>query len=150
MTKSAAALALDRTKLAGTGKPETQIIRKAELLELASLEQAYSDACKEQADLERRTKAARLALATKVLGVETEEQLKRLDPPTLEELMAVREGKGWWKLERGAPPFLFQKTNEGRYPSWKTEFIAEEGEAKAQMVMAETPRTYSYRIDVVI
>jgi len=63
-----------------------------------------------------------------VLGVETEDQLKALDPDTLEALMNVRGDRG------------HLKTSEGRYPSWKDEFIAEKGEGAAELILAATPK----------
>jgi hypothetical protein len=127
-----------------------QIVSRAELLELAELEKSYAKACREQSDLERRTKAARLSLAQKVLGVESEEQFKRLDPEMLESLMAVREEKGFWRSERKAPPFVFLKTSEGRYPSWKVEFIGIKSEAEAEQIVSATPKSYSYKVDVAL
>jgi hypothetical protein len=155
MTKSAVAVAASSLKRAlwpksRVTKIEVELVTRAELLELADLEKSYAEACKEVSDLERRTKAARLSLAQKVLGVESEEQFKKIDPEMLESLMAVREEKGFWQSERKAPPFIFLKTNEGRYPSWKQEFIKVESEAEAEKIVAETPKSYSYRVDVAL
>src|SRR5437870_4235810 len=92
--KSATAVRLQRTKTEST---KAEVVTAAELSELAALEKKYADACKQMSGLERLTKSARLSLAQKVLGVESEEQFKRLDPETLEELMAVREERGYWR-----------------------------------------------------
>ena len=75
-----------------------------------------------------------------MLGVETDDQLKALDPDTLEALMNLRGDRGHWKLQRKAALFLFVKTSEGRYPSWKDEFIAEKGEGAAELILAATPK----------
>lgn len=147
MTKSATAARLD-IPMPRVAKKPAQIVTAAELLELADLEEQYAELCRTQADIERKTKAARLSLAQKVLGVESAEQFKALDPETLERLMIVRQEKGFWKIERRAPPFLFVKTSAGRYPAWRDEFIKLASEAEAEKITAETDKTYSYRVDV--
>jgi hypothetical protein len=147
MTKTATAAKFELST-PRVAKTPVQVVTTAELVELADLEEQYAELCKSQADIERKTKAARLSLAQKVLGVESAEQFKALDPETLERLMAVREEKGLWKTERRAPPFLFIKTSAGRYPAWREEFIKRASEAEAEKITAGTDKTYSYRVDV--
>jgi len=144
MTKSATALAVK------SNKTPVQIVTHAELFDLAQLEKQYSEANKAKDAVERKVKAARLALAQKVLGVKTADELAALDPSTLDELMAVNEQKGVWKSERKAPPFLFLKTWEGRCPSWRDEFVKLKSEAEAEKITAETDKRYAYRVDVAI
>ena len=100
------------------------------------------------AEVERALNAARLDLAEKVLGTETAKDLRLMSPEHVENLMATRDGL--WKAARNAPLFVFLTTSSGRYPSWKTEFIALEGEAAAEKIVVETPTFYSYRVDVAV
>jgi hypothetical protein len=145
----AAAAAVAR-KIKTAKRAPAQIVTKDELAELCLLEASHADLSRRAADIERRVKAARLALAQKVLGVETDDQLKALDPATLERLMNVRGEKGMWKVQRGAAPFIFVKTSEGRYVQWKAEFVALKGEAEAEQKLADTPTRYSYKVDVAV
>lgn len=131
-------------------KVETAVVTKAELSTLAALEARYAEACRLQSEVERSLKSARLALAEKVLGVDVSKELRLMHPENVEKLMSVRQEKGLWKLQRGAPPFVFLKTNEGRYPSWKELYVSEHGEAAADKILAETPKFYSYRVDVAL
>jgi len=144
MTKSATALAMKPKK------PPAQFVTYSELFDLAQMEKQYAAACKAVNEIERKTKAARLALAQKVLGVQSEAELAALDPKTLDELMAVNEEKGLWRAEKKAPPFLFLKTWEGRRPSWRDEFVKVKSEADAEKITAETPTRYAYRVDVAV
>ena len=64
--------------------------------------------------------------------------------------MNVRVDRGHWKLQRKTALFLFLKTSEGGYPSWKDEVIAEKGEAAAELILAATPKRYSYKVDVAL
>jgi len=123
-------------------------VTKAELLELADWEAKYAEASKALAEAEKQLKPRRLALAVKVLGVESADELKLLEPEQLEKLLEKREKKGLFKVERGAPGFNFVKTSEGRYPAWKQLYISELGEAAADKIAAETPKIFSYRIEV--
>lgn len=129
---------------------ETQIVTEAELLELAELEKHYAEAKKLQSACERKTKAARLSLACKVLGIKTADEFSALDPGKVEALMAERAGLKFWKAERKSPPFVFLKIWEGRNPSWRDEFIKLKSEAEAERLTAETPMAYSYRVDVAV
>ena len=96
MSKSATAVALKPISASPQPKPVAQLVTKAELSELGILEREFSLVRKRHDDLERRTKAARLALAQKVLGVKSADELSKLDPEMLESLMAAREEKGYW------------------------------------------------------
>lgn len=125
------------------------VVSRDELEELAELERQYADATQSVNLVEKALKAARLGLAEKVLGVMAE-TFRTLDPEHIEQLMAARRDRGLWKPQRGAPPFVFLKTSSGRYPAWKSVFIAEHGEAAAEKISAETPTTYSYRVDIAL
>lgn len=125
------------------------VISRDELEELAELERQYADATESVNLVEKALKAARMGLAEKVLGVMAD-TFRTLDPEHVEKLMAARRDRGLWKPARGAPPFVFLKTSSGRYPAWKSVFIAEHGEAAAEKIAAETPTTYSYRVDVAL
>lgn len=129
---------------------DTQVVTEAELLELAELEKHYAQAKKLESLCERKTKAARLSLACKVLGIKTATEFSALDPEKVETLMAERAGSKLWKAEKKAPPFVFLKTWEGRTPSWRDEFIKLKSEAEAEKLTANTPTAYSYRIDVAV
>jgi hypothetical protein len=126
----------------------TQIITKQELVELRELEKSYSDASKKAAALEKDLKFRRLALAEKVLGVTTADELKVLSIEQVQKLYAKRQAAGLWELGWRAPVFAFELVKQGAYPPWKELFIAEMGETAANKISAETPVTYSYRIEV--
>lgn len=129
---------------------DTQIVTEAELLELAKLEKAHAEAAKLQSLCERKTKAARLSLASKVLGVKSNEEFAALDPEKVEALMAERADSKLWKAEKKAPPFIFLKTWEGRKVSWRDEFIKTQSEVVADKITAEAAKSYAYKIDVAI
>lgn len=137
-------------KLPPASAIQTQIVTRAELEELAALETSYKELKGPHDDAEKRLKAARLALAQKVLGVESAEQWSALDPETLDELQNLRHEQKLWKPERHAPPFVFLKTWSARLPSWRDEFIKVQSEAEAERITAETPKRYAYRIDVAV
>jgi hypothetical protein len=124
------------------------VVTKDELLELADWERKYAAAKKKVSEAEKELKFRRISLAEKVLGVKTEDELKRMPPEKLLKVMAHRLSVGDWKAERGAPDFAFTKTSEGRYPSWSQLYAEELGDPAAQQVRAETPVMYSYAIDV--
>jgi len=129
---------------------ETQIVTEVELVELAELETQLAEAKKLQSLCERKTKAARLSLASKVLGIKTAEEFSSLNPEKVEALMAERAVLKFWKSERKAPPFVFLKVWEGRNPSWRNEYIKLKSEAEAEKLTANTPMAYSYRVDVAL
>lgn len=127
---------------------QTAIVTKSELLELAEWERKFAEAKKKQATAEKEVKFRRLALAEKVLGVKTEDELKELSPLQVSNRYEKRLEAGDWKPERGAPTFNFSKTHEGRYPAWLQLFTEEMGETAAARIKAETPLTYSYAVEV--
>jgi len=129
---------------------QTALVTKDELLELAEWERKSADAKKKASAAEKELKFRRLALAEKVLGVKSEDDLKALTPAQVEGRLSKRLDAGDWKPERGAPAFAFSKTNEGRYPSWSQLYIEELGETAAARVRAETPVTYSYCVEVTL
>ena len=126
----------------------TLLVTTEELTELAEWERKCADAKKKASTAEKELKFHRLQLAEKVLGVKSEDELKELSPEQVTKRFAKRLEAGDWKPERGAPEFSFVKTNQGRYPSWSTLFIAKMGETAAARISAETPLTYSYAVEV--
>jgi len=129
-------------------KLEAALVTKDELSELAEWERKHADAEKKASNAKKELKFRRLALAEKVLGVKSEDELKKLSPKEVDRLGSKRLEAGDWKPERGAPVFTFSKTNEGRYPSWSQLYIDELGETAAARVRAETPVSYSYCVEV--
>jgi hypothetical protein len=126
----------------------TALVTKDELLELADWERKYADAKKKVSAAEKELSFRRIALAEKVLGIKSADELKRLSPPQIARIQVQRLTAGDWKTERGAPAFAFSKSNEGRYPSWSQLFIEELGETAAAEIRANTPLTYSYTVEV--
>ncbi len=133
---------------ATAAKPAPALVTKDELLEIAEWKRKLAKATKAASDAEKEVKYRTLALAEKVLGVKTEEELKSLTPAQVGKLHSERALEGLFKSERGAPGFVFSKTNEGRYPSWAKLFAQELGETAAARIKAETPLTYSYAVEV--
>lgn len=127
---------------------QTALVTKDELFELAEWERKCADAKKKSSAAEKELKFRRMALAEKVLGVKSEDELKALPPEKVQKLYAQRLTSGDWKPERGAPVFVFSKTHEGRYPAWQKLYIQEMGETAAARISAETDPTYSYRVEV--
>jgi hypothetical protein len=136
--------------MTSTATKATVLVTKDELLELADWERKYADAKKKVSAAEKELSFRRIALAEKVLGVKTADELKRLTPNQVQRLYAQRLTNGDWKAERGAPVFAFSKTNEGRYPSWSQLFSEELGETAAAEIRANTPVTYSYAVEVAV
>ena len=124
------------------------VVTKDELAELADWEQKYVDAKKKVSAAEKELAFRRQQLAEKVLGVKSSDELKQLSPKEVEKKFAARLAAGDWKPERGAPDFIFLKTNEGRYPSWAKLYVEELGETAAAQIKAETDVTYSYCVQV--
>lgn len=129
---------------------ETALVTKDELLELAEWERKYADAKKKASAAEKELAFRRLSLAERVLGVKTAEELKKLSPREVEKRHNARLSAGDFKLERGAPDFVFSKTSEGRYPAWSQIYSAEFGETAAAEVRSKTPVTYSYAVEVTL
>jgi hypothetical protein len=127
---------------------ETALVTKDELLELAAWEDRYVFAKKKVSAAEKELAFRRQALAEKVLGVNSADELKKLTPDTVERRIAKRLEAGDWKPERGAPVFSFLKTNQGRYPSWAQLYIDAMGETAAAEIRKDTPLTYSYSVEV--
>ena len=127
---------------------ETAVVTKVELTELADWERKYADAKKKQAAAEKQVKFRRLALAEKVLGIKTEDELKGLSPEQVLKLFQKRWECKEWKAERGAPEFQFKNTSHGSYPAWQKLFTAELGTTVAARISAETPIIYSYAVEV--
>lgn len=124
------------------------LVSKDELVELAEWERKYADAKKKASAAEKELNYRRQALAEKVLGLNSSDELKALSPEKLEKLRNRRFDAGDYKLERNAPLFSFIKTHQGQYPSWRSLFIGEMGETAAARVQAETPISYSYAVEV--
>jgi hypothetical protein len=127
---------------------QTALVTKDELLEIADWERKYADAKKKASDAEKEVKFRRLALAEKVLGIKSEDELKALTPAQVDKLFLKRRGAGDWKPAHAVPNFAFKKTNEGRYPAWAKLFVDEMGEPRAARIKAETPIVYSYAVEV--
>lgn len=127
---------------------QTALVSTVELTELADWERKHADAEKKASNAKKELKFRRLALAEKVLGVKSEDELKKLSPKEVEKLHTKRLEAGDWKPERGAPVFSFSKTNEGRYPSWSQLYVEELGETAAAEIRKNTPLTYSYSVEV--
>ncbi len=127
---------------------ETALVTKDELLELADWEKKYADAKKKVSAAETELKFRRQALAEKVLGVKSADELKQLSPKEVEKLYAKRLTNGDWRPERSAPAFVFAKTSEGRYPAWKKLYTDEFGEAAAAEIQSNTDPIYSYAVEV--
>jgi len=128
---------------------QTALVTKDELLELADWERKCADAKKRVGAAEKELNFRRQSLAEKVLGLKSADELKKLSPVKVAKLQAERLAAGDWKPERGAPDFMFSKTSQGQYPSWKQIYIAELGETAAAGIAADTPITYSYCVEVV-
>jgi hypothetical protein len=129
-------------------KLEIALVTKDELAELAEWERKYADAKKKASLAEKELEFRRQALAEKVLGVKSKDELKLLSPEQVQKRYAKRWENGDWKAERGAPEFAFAKTSSGRYPAWRQLFIDELGETAAARIATETPMTYSYAVEV--
>src|SRR5258708_2009294 len=129
---------------------QTVLVTKDELLELAEWERKSADAKKKASAAEKELKFRRLALAEKVLGVKSEDDLKALTPAQVETRSTKRFDAGDWKTERGAPAFAFVKSSSGSYPAWRQLFVEELGETAAVRIAADIPLTYSYRVDVTL
>jgi hypothetical protein len=130
-------------------KTETALVTKDELVELADWERKYADAKKKVSTAEKELEFRRQQLAEKVLGVKSKDELKALSPEQVSKRFAKRFEAGDWKPERGAPEFQFEKSSSGRYPAWRKLFVEELGETAAARIAAETPLTYSYRVEVI-
>jgi hypothetical protein len=126
------------------------VVTKAELLELAEWETKYAAANKKVAEAKKEVEFRRQALAEKVLGVKSSDELKQLDPAKLQKLQLKRYTDGEWKVERNAPLFVFTKTSSGQYPAWKQIYTNEHGETAANQIAAEAPLVYSYKVEVVV
>jgi hypothetical protein len=129
-------------------KPEFEVVTRIELRELAAWEAKLQAAKRAVADAEKELYPRRLQIAKKVLGVETESDYRAMSPEEIEKLMLKRLDGEYWKLGHGAPEFHFRKTAEGRYTPWKEVFIGQVGELAAAKVAANTPKVYSYSIEV--
>ncbi len=141
-------LAAENFMATAAAKPEVAVVTKDELAEIAEWERKYADAKKKQSAAEKEVKFRRLALAEKVLGVNSEAELKELSPEQVAKKLTKRLEAGDWRTERGAPEFSFTKTSSGRYPSWRDLYIGEMGETAAARVQAEAPTVYSYAVEV--
>lgn len=127
---------------------ETAIVTKAELVELREWEADFAKYKKKASEAEKQVDVLRLALAQKVLGVESEDELKLLSLEKVQKLYAKRHADGRWELGKGAPVFAFDQVSKGRYPAWKKLFSAKLGALAALQAVTETPETYSYRVEV--
>lgn len=136
------------TASAAKQAPETVVVTKAELVELRECEEDLVKFKKKASEAEKQVKFRRQAIVEKVLGLQSEDDLKRLPLERVQRLSARRLANGDWELGKGAPEFAFEQVSKGCYPAWKQLLIAEVGETAVSKISAETPETYSYRIDV--
>jgi hypothetical protein len=136
------------TSAATAPAKQVAIVTKDELAEIVEYQAKLAKAKKVVSDTEKEVKFRLLRLAETALGIKTEAELKELAPEQVQRIFAKRLTKGDWKLERGAPVFMFSKTNEGRYPSWAQLYAQELGETSVAKIKAETPVTYSYCVEV--
>lgn len=134
--------------MASAGIKQVAVVTKSELAELAEWERKYAEAKKKLSAAEKELKFHRIALAEKVLGIKSSDDLKLLSPDHVRKLQAKRLEAGDWRLERGAPEFSFTETNHGRHPAWMQLYVAELGETAAEKVRTETDVTYSYCVEV--
>jgi hypothetical protein len=138
------------TATAAALKLEISVVTKAELLELADWELKCAKRKKEATEAEKEVKFRRIALAEKVLGIKSEDDLKELSPERLFKLLERRWEREEWKAGPGAPEFKFVKTSGGQYPSWQKLFVAELGMTAAARISTETPYSYSYKVEVTL
>lgn len=127
---------------------ETVLVTRSELVALRDAEEAFAAASRALTQAENAVKPLRLALAEKVLGIKTSDELKAMAPEEVDKRVQKRIKSGAIEIVRGAPRFKFVKTSAGRYPAWKAEFIAAKGEVAAEKLTAETPSIFSYRVEV--
>lgn len=127
---------------------EVLVVTADELTAIAELEKKFAEAKAKATKAENQLKSLRIALAEKVLGVKTADELKHLNPDQVEKRFQKRLTDGDWKLERGAPEFSFVKTSEGRYPAWAQLYAMKLGESAAESVRVSTATTYSYAVEV--
>jgi hypothetical protein len=135
-------------KMKTSAKAEPLVVTRAELAELAEWEKKRVEATRALQDAEKQLYPRRLQLAQKVLGVEVEADYRAMDPEKLEKIALRRFKRGLWELGWGAKAFKFVKVWEGRTPAWKELFIAHAGELAAAKAQADTPKLYSYKIEV--
>jgi len=124
------------------------VISRAELSELSDWEKKRAEAARALQDAEKQLYPRRLQLAQKVLGIELEEEYRAMDPEQLEKVALRRFQRGIWELGWGAKDFKFVKTWEGRSVHWKELFIAHAGELAAAKAQADTPKLFSYKVEV--
>ena len=127
---------------------QTALVTKDELLDLAEWERKYADRTKKVSEAEKELKFRRQALAEKVLGVESSDELKKLSPKQVEKRFADRFEAGDWKPEKGAPEFSFVKNSQGAYPAWKQLYIGKFGETAAAEIINNAAIVYSYAVQV--
>lgn len=129
-------------------RPESEVITRAELRELAEWETKAAKAKRDLAEAEKQLYPRRLQLAQKVLGVEIEADYRAMDPQKIEKVMLSRFDKGLWRAATGAMEFSFVKTYEGRPTSWKDVALTHLGELEVARIAAATPKLFSYKVEV--
>lgn len=127
---------------------ETAIVTKTELLELREWEEDLAKYKKKASEAEKQVELRREILVEKVLGLQSKDELKVLPLEKVQKIFAKRQAAGLWELQKGAPVFAFELTSARQYPAWKELYIMERGEAAANQRAAETPHTFSYRIEI--
>jgi hypothetical protein len=129
---------------------EIAIVTADELLELAEWEKKFAIAKQRASEAEGELKVRRQALAEKVLGIKSLDELKLMAPERVIQVMTRRFENGHWKPTRNAPEFKFKNTQHGRYPAWSQLFTEQMGETAAARIRMDTPITWSYSVDVTI
>jgi hypothetical protein len=143
------AVGVAKMKKSAKHEPATVITRQ-ELSEIADWEKKRAEAARALQDAEKQLYPRRLSLAQKVLGVELEDEYRAMDPEQIEKVALRRFNRGLWELGWGAKAFKFVKTWEGRSVHWKELFIAHAGELAAAKAQADTPKLFSYKVEVEI
>ncbi len=126
----------------------TEVVTKAELIELRDCQEEYKRAAKKADALEAKLELLQFCLVEKVLGLKSADELKSLPLEKVQRLCDRRQDQGLWELGEKAPIFTFRQTSHGRYPAWKELFIGLRGEAAAMRITNQTKETFSYRIEV--
>jgi len=138
------------TSAAAVAEKEIALVTKAELVELALWENKHAEAKKRASAAEKEVGFRRQALAEKVLGLKSSDDLKKLSPRQVDKIFVERRAAGDWKPERGAPVFSFVETSHRTSPAWKEIYVGEFGESAASKIINETPVTHSYAVEVTL
>lgn len=130
-------------KVTATAQPVTMpFISQQELAAYNSLTAEYEAAKKKVRQWEKQCEAF-LSIVT---GLSKKEYTK-LSPDQFQAILEARFGKEF-QLEVGEFDFAIDTKTERSIVSWKAEFIKAVGEAKAAVLKATAPKSYSHRFIV--